>query len=392
MENNEKDLEGLGIEDDEKELDEMGIEEEDVESIVEGRVETIGLEELLLQREEPEPSQPAETSNGPGSGLINLANMVARASVEQARRPSVAPLAHVGGRGTGTGNVRLEIATSDIPPAFQPIPRKKYLVPVFVVMTLVFVVAVGAILMLQRRRAAAAREVEKAKFALLQTELEKAISAKQVEQAEPAEPAAAVVDTAKAPETEEAPKEPDLTASEKKAVEEEASDEEPQIDEDEDSEPETMAVKAGKKSSKKSSRHKKKRRSRRSAEREVAKEEPAKDPGDDLDSLIGTRPSSSASSRDTSEKQSSSKRPSRSEIMSAMGPVASQASSCARFAKGTVQIRITVASDGRVQSARSLGGFAGTNTGQCVEAAAKTARFPSFDGSPFTFTYPITIR
>ncbi|MDX2021636.1 MAG: GYF domain-containing protein [Deltaproteobacteria bacterium] len=57
---------------------------------------------------------------------------------------------------------------------------------------------------------------------------------------------------------------------------------------------------------------------------------------------------------------------------------------------GTANVNIKVDPSGRVDSADVTGKFAGTPTGECVEKAVKTARFPASDG--LTFPYPIPLR
>jgi hypothetical protein len=51
--------------------------------------------------------------------------------------------------------------------------------------------------------------------------------------------------------------------------------------------------------------------------------------------------------------------------------------------------QITVASGGKVTGVTVTGKFAGTPTGTCVEAAAKSAKFPPCQ--PMNFPWPFTL-
>jgi len=59
---------------------------------------------------------------------------------------------------------------------------------------------------------------------------------------------------------------------------------------------------------------------------------------------------------------------------------------------GMANVQVKIARNGRVSSARVVGMFAGTPTGACVQAAAKSAQFDSFKGAPITITYPFILR
>ena len=58
-------------------------------------------------------------------------------------------------------------------------------------------------------------------------------------------------------------------------------------------------------------------------------------------------------------------------------------------APGTAMATISVATGGRVNSVTVTGKFAGTPSGSCVEAAAKSAKFPPCKG--MTFPWPFTL-
>jgi hypothetical protein len=53
-------------------------------------------------------------------------------------------------------------------------------------------------------------------------------------------------------------------------------------------------------------------------------------------------------------------------------------------------VNVVIGKSGKVTSAAVTGKFAGTPTGQCVEAAVKTASFPPSDG--FTTPYPFQLK
>jgi len=57
---------------------------------------------------------------------------------------------------------------------------------------------------------------------------------------------------------------------------------------------------------------------------------------------------------------------------------------------GTAMVNVVIGKSGKVTKAEVTGKFAGTPTGQCVEAAVKTASFPPSDG--FSTPYPFQLR
>jgi hypothetical protein len=80
-----------------------------------------------------------------------------------------------------------------------------------------------------------------------------------------------------------------------------------------------------------------------------------------------------------------------SDIVTVMGRVQPQVQACANEFRtvGTAMANISVASGGTVRSATVTGRFADTPTGSCVEAAAKSAKFPACQ--PMTFPWPFTL-
>ncbi len=79
------------------------------------------------------------------------------------------------------------------------------------------------------------------------------------------------------------------------------------------------------------------------------------------------------------------------DIVKAMTPVVGKARDCyAQFkVPGLAELKLVVAPSGKV-SPSVTGKFAGTPSGDCVESAAKSARFPASSGG--TFTYPVALR
>ncbi len=59
---------------------------------------------------------------------------------------------------------------------------------------------------------------------------------------------------------------------------------------------------------------------------------------------------------------------------------------------GTVTVRFTIQPSGSVGGAQVTGPFAGTPVGGCIARVVRGLRFPSFDGSPLTITFPFVLR
>jgi hypothetical protein len=81
------------------------------------------------------------------------------------------------------------------------------------------------------------------------------------------------------------------------------------------------------------------------------------------------------------------------DIRSGMGAVSKQAQGCfdQHGVAGHVKIKATVDPSGKVTKADATGEFAGTPTGSCVAAAAKSASFPEWTGAPMTISYGFTL-
>lgn len=83
--------------------------------------------------------------------------------------------------------------------------------------------------------------------------------------------------------------------------------------------------------------------------------------------------------------------PGRQDVLQAMKRVEPAVRACRQERTGVAQVRITVASSGRVRNAIVQGLFAGTPEGSCIARAVRRARFPAFREDSFTITYPFRL-
>jgi hypothetical protein len=83
---------------------------------------------------------------------------------------------------------------------------------------------------------------------------------------------------------------------------------------------------------------------------------------------------------------------SRDEIQSAMKSIRPRIKDCYRQfgEKGLAMVRVELGAGGLVKTAAVSGVLANSQTGACVEAAVKTAHFPSSEG--LNFSYPFYVR
>lgn len=83
----------------------------------------------------------------------------------------------------------------------------------------------------------------------------------------------------------------------------------------------------------------------------------------------------------------------RRDVSSAMDKIRGSAIRCGEVEGYTssVSVKFVVDPSGKVSSAKVVGAKAGTMTGDCVVSAVKRAKFPPFDGSPTTFTFPFLL-
>ncbi len=146
-----------------------------------------------------------------------------------------------------------------------------------------------------------------------------------------------------------------------------------------------------------------------------APKEPAEKPakkgkkGDDLDDLLngatGGKKQHAAKSTATEPDEAPKKKEpaadpnlpsqlSQAQVMSGIKRVKGTVQGCFDKYKeqGLVQVKITIAPSGSVTSSTVTGKFAGTQTGDCVGTAVKSAKFDKFNGSPMAITYPFMLR
>lgn len=83
---------------------------------------------------------------------------------------------------------------------------------------------------------------------------------------------------------------------------------------------------------------------------------------------------------------------SRNAVKETIGRYQSRVNACGGPGKsGSVLVRFTVQPNGSVGAATVTGDKAGTAEGNCVAAAVRGFKFPEFDGSPKTITFPFSI-
>ncbi|MCC6996181.1 MAG: serine/threonine protein kinase [Deltaproteobacteria bacterium] len=85
---------------------------------------------------------------------------------------------------------------------------------------------------------------------------------------------------------------------------------------------------------------------------------------------------------------------SRDDLKEGMAKVRGRVSAC--FAKygvaGTVKVKVTIASSGKVTAATAQEPFAGTPTGTCAELAVKQATFRAFSDGPISVAFPFLLQ
>lgn len=82
-----------------------------------------------------------------------------------------------------------------------------------------------------------------------------------------------------------------------------------------------------------------------------------------------------------------------SDIKKAMAPVVPKAQACYNQFQvpGMVTVSFSVEPSGKIASSRATGKFKGTDTGNCVANAVKSATLPAYNGAPMTFQYPFLL-
>ena len=85
---------------------------------------------------------------------------------------------------------------------------------------------------------------------------------------------------------------------------------------------------------------------------------------------------------------------SRAEIQGGMRKIKDRVQGCYdKFrVPGTAFVQVTISPSGTIGATKVKGMFAGTPTGACLQAAARSAAFPRFKGAPITIDYPFILR
>jgi outer membrane biosynthesis protein TonB len=360
--------------------------------------EDMSLADLLGGGEPDESSGPKrvdQRDDEPGSGMVRLAEMVASTSTEQARTPSIAPPPAMDA--TPTGGVATQPGQAV---AAAPAPAAKGHGPVYMLIVVIIIVAAGYYFMSNQK---ADTSAEDTKIAALMEQMQKM-------QDDSANKSAAEA-TALQEKMAKMQAELEAERAKKAAKEEEAKAEEADTGE---AEADTEDAKVAEKPvTKKTPRHSGGSRAASSAPKKVAAKTPTR--SERTSTSAPKKASSTKAPKGTAvldellggggkedEKKSSKKaaggagglpkKPTKADVKAAMGPVGARAAKCAKYSTGTVMLRITVGSNGRVKSSKALGSFAGTTAGKCVEMLARTAKLPKFSDATSTFTYPITLR
>jgi hypothetical protein len=83
----------------------------------------------------------------------------------------------------------------------------------------------------------------------------------------------------------------------------------------------------------------------------------------------------------------------RGDVSKAMKAITKSAKSCysSEEFSGTVMVKYSVASSGKMTKATALGAHKSSKTGKCVVNAVKRAKFPAFSGATQSFTFPFLL-
>lgn len=116
-----------------------------------------------------------------------------------------------------------------------------------------------------------------------------------------------------------------------------------------------------------------------------------------LDSALGNRPKPAAPREEEAPKKPAAATAAlptlqRGDIVNVMKPVTAKVKDCYNQYKvpGTAMVNFSVGEGGKLNSVSVTGKFAGTPTGACVEAAAKSAKFPAC--AAINFPYPFALQ
>ncbi|MCP4678027.1 MAG: hypothetical protein GY854_21435 [Deltaproteobacteria bacterium] len=337
----------------------------------------------LLEATDSEPIRVDQRDDEPDSGLVNLADMVTRISSS----PSPSPLPDTTPLGIAT------VSPSSAPP---PPMKKSSQVPMFALIGVVLVSAVAVIAFTRGGEG----ESEKlsdlaAQLDQMKQEEHRRLAAAQNELAESKAQAEAA---AKRAALEKAALE--KVALEKavleKAVQEQAESEEVEKVAPDEKKPRPAIAQQKNKSAKRETKATKSVSSAARTDSKPTKSKPAekavKTSGNELDTLLGGSGKKEPKKKEKATDSDLPKRPSKVDVKAAMGPVSSKARACSRYSTGTVQLKVTVGANGRIKLSKSMGSFAGTTAGKCVEMLARTAKFSAFKDPSFTFTYPVVLK
>lgn len=120
-----------------------------------------------------------------------------------------------------------------------------------------------------------------------------------------------------------------------------------------------------------------------------------------LDDLLNEASGGAVANKDVAapaDKPAEAKKPnktelSRSDITTGMRKVSARVSACYdKFQQaGTVMVKVSISSDGHVESASATGKFKNTDTGLCVSRAVERAKFPAWDGKIQHINYPFLL-
>jgi hypothetical protein len=122
---------------------------------------------------------------------------------------------------------------------------------------------------------------------------------------------------------------------------------------------------------------------------------PAGKKGDDLDALLNTGAAAKREDKPAADAEDSLPDTlSQDQIKTGMSAVKGKVQGCydKYQVAGTAKVALSIGKNGKVASARSVGEFAGTPTGDCVVAAVKSATFPRFKRPSLAITYPFLLR
>lgn len=355
--------------------------------------EDLSLAELLGTGTDDQGSKsPRRATEGrvdePSSGMVRLSAMIANASVEQAKTPSVVPpSSSMRPDATPTGGVHYSapptLAGSGLARDSQDKSSGKTWMIAIVALA---AIAIGAYAYMRPGLAPSSNAELEKKMADLQAELEAAKASGNRDEAVEEKLKAKLADLEAAKATARKTEESSVAAVQEPAVVET---------------PRHVAASARQS---REAKHEKKTRkpapARSKAKSEPPKaatkadSEPAKKPAaNELDSLLGGGQKDAEPKKEAAAAGSGlPSQPDRADVQKAMGSVTTRAQACSKYSTGTIQLKLTVGNNGKVKSAEALGAFAGTTAGKCVEMLARAAKFPKFSDPTFSVTYPITLK